>query len=339
MKKIKYIFKRLKRMNIKAMFTTIGKVHKRSKKSRIVIFFDMIYCSFKYLAGYTDYFLFYFEDLNRKQRSTYITRGINTNYIKQLNNREYYKYFRDKVLFNDTFKEYIKRDYIDLTRSSLDEFKKFLNKNKTVIIKPVDETGGFGISKLTVDKKLDINKLYKELIETKRTLVEECVKQHKEMDKLGASSVNTLRIVTILSDGKVNIMLKCIRMGNGINPVDNFHSGGMYTFFDDNGLISQKAVDREGQVYSVHPYTKEKIVGFKIPYVKEAIKMCKEAALKIPEIRYIGFDIAIGENGPLIIEGNELPGYDLYQSKVHLSESKEGLKPLFDKVIYEKKTS
>lgn len=334
MKKIKYLFKRILGMDFKNMLRTVNKVHKRSKKLRIVIFFDMIYSSFKYLAGYTDYFLFYFEDLNRKQRKTYITRGINTNYIKELNNRDYYKYFRDKVLFNDTFKSYIKRDYIDLTRSSVDEFKDFLKKNKTVIIKPVDETGGFGISKLTVDKNLDINKLYKELVSTKRTLVEECVKQHKEMDKLGASSVNTLRIVTILSNGKVNIMLKCIRMGNGINPVDNFHSGGMYTFFNDKGVIEQKAVDREGQVYSVHPYTKENIIGFKIPYVKEAIDMCKEAALKIPEIRYIGFDIAISDKGPLIIEGNELPGYDLYQSKVHLSESKEGLKPLFDKVIY-----
>lgn len=333
MKKIKYIFKRLLGMDYKAMFRTVGKVHKRSGKSRIIIFFDMLYCSYKYMAGYTDYFLFYFEDLNKKQRSTYITRGINTNYIRRLNDREYYKYFRDKVLFNDTFKKYIKRDYIDLTRSSVEEFKDFLKRNKTVIIKPVDETGGHGISKLVVDKSLDINKLYNELIETKRTLVEECVKQHKTMNKLSSNSVNTLRIVTI-NDGKdIHIMLRCIRFGNGINPVDNFHSGGMYTFFNEDGVIEKKAVDREGQVYDVHPYTKEKIVGFKIPDCDKAIKMVKEAAKVIPQIRYIGFDVAISEDGPLLIEGNELPGYDLYQSKVHLSEDKEGLKPKFDEIL------
>ena len=334
MKKIKYIFKRLKRMDIKAMFVTVGKVHKRSKKSRIVIFFDMIYCSFKYLAGYTDYFLFYFEDLNKKQRSTYVTGGVNTNYIKKLNNPEYYKYFRDKILFNETFKAYLKRDYIDLVTCKYEDFEKFVNKHKVLIVKPVDNTGGFGISKITIDKNTNVKKLYDELIENKTTLVEECVKQHKDMNKMCSASVNTLRLVTVNINGDVHIMLRAIRIGNGINPVDNFHSGGLFSYFDENGVINNIAADREGIIYKKHPVSGVDIVGFKIPYYKEAIELVKKAAMVVPEIGYVGFDVAIGEDGPLIIEGNEFPGYDIYQSKVHLSESKEGLKPFFDEVIY-----
>ena len=45
---------------------------------------------------------------------------------------------------------------------------------------------------------------------------------------------------------------------------------------------------------------------------------------------------AITKNGPILIEGNELPGYDLYQSKVHMSKNKEGKKPEFDAIIYKK---
>ena len=209
-----------------------------------------------------------------------------------------------------------------------------MKKNKTIIIKPVDNTGGFGISKMVVDKTTDINKLYNELIESKRTLVEECVKQHKEMNRLCPTSVNTLRIVSVNINGKVHIMLRSIRIGNGINPVDNFHSGGMFSYFDENGVINNIAADREGIIYKKHPTTNVDIVGFKIPYYKEAIDMVKEAAKVVPEIGYIGFDVAIGEDGPLIIEGNEFPGYDIYQSKVHLSEDKKGLKPFFDEVIY-----
>ena len=84
MKKIKFLFKRLFTMDYTAMFRTINKVHKRSNKNRVWLFFDMIYCSIKYLAGYTDYFLFYFEDLTNEQRKTYVTRGVNTNYIKNI---------------------------------------------------------------------------------------------------------------------------------------------------------------------------------------------------------------------------------------------------------------
>ena len=336
MKKLIYYIKRVFGMDYKAMFKTVGKIHKRSKKSRILLFFDMFYCSFKYLAGYTDYFLFYFENLNKEQRSTYITRGVNNNYIRLLNNREYYKYFSDKILFNETFKDFIGRDYLDLNKASLDEFKKFIKKHSTVMVKTVDGSGGYGVSKVETNSKTNLKKLYEELIEKKQLLVEECVKQHKDMSKLCASSVNTLRIVTITKNNKTHVMLKVVRMGNGINAVDNFHSGGMFSIFDDNGVITKPAVDREGNVIEIHPFTKVKIEGFKIPYYKEAIDLVIKASKVIPEVSYVGFDVAISDKGPIIIEGNELPGYDLYQSKVHLSEDKKGLKPLFDSVVYEK---
>jgi len=334
MRKIAYFFKRLFNMNIKNAFKTIGKIHKRSGKSRIIIFFDMIICAIKYQAGYTDYFLFNFETLNKKQRSTYITRGVSNNYIKLLNNREYYPYFSDKIKFNDSFKKYLNRDYIDLNNSSLDEFKKFLSNKDKIIVKPLSDSGGKGISIIKIDKTTNIEELYNELKETKRTLAEEVINQHEEMKKLSPSSVNTLRIVTITINGETHIMVRVIRMGDGHHDVDNFHSGGMFSVFDENGVVTKPAIDREGNIYEVHPLTNEKIIGFKIPYYKEAIEMVKEASKVIPEVRYIGFDVAITDKGPVLVEGNELPGYDLYQSKIHISDSKEGLKPLFDKVIY-----
>lgn len=334
MKKLIYYIKRIFGMDYKQFFITLNKVHKRSNKSRIYLFFDMLYSSYKYLAGYTDYFLFYFENLNKKQRSTYITRGVNNNYLRYLNNRDYYKYFRNKVLFNDKFKEFIKRDYLDLNQASIDDFKEFTSKHNTFIVKPIDDTGGHGVEKITINKSTHINSLYKDLLNNNQALVEECVIQHKDMAALAEKSVNTLRIVTITINGKTHIMLRVIRIGNGINAVDNFHSGGMFAYFDENGIITTPAADREGIVYENHPYTNVKIQGYKIPFHKEAIEMAIEASKVIPEIRYIGFDIAITKDGPVIIEGNELPGYDVYQSKLTISDTKEGLKPYFDKIIY-----
>lgn len=326
-------------MDYKQMWQTLNKIHKRSKKSRFVLFFDMIRCSIKYQAGYTDYFLFYFEDLNSKQRSTYVTRGVNNSYIRLLNNREYYKFFNNKLLFNDTFKKYLGRDYIDLAKVSPQGLKEFITKNPTIIVKTIDGTGGFGVEKIETNINTNCEELYKELIEKRQYLVEECIVQHKDMSKLAEKSVNTLRIVTVTKNNKTHVMLKVIRFGNGKNAVDNFHSGGMYSVFDENGIITKPAVDREGNVYQEHPLNKTKIVGFKIPYFKEAINLAVEASKVIPQLGYVGFDIAISKNGPVLVEGNELPGYDLYQSKVHLNENKEGLKPLFDEVIYEKKSS
>ncbi len=58
--------------------------------------------------------------------------------------------------------------------------------------------------------------------------------------------------------------------------------------------------------------------------------MCQEAALKLPQVRYIGWDIAFTDNGPVMVEGNEYPGYGILQF-YKLKNSKEGyLKVLSD---------
>ena len=41
--------------------------------------------------------------------------------------------------------------------------------------------------------------------------------------------------------------------------------------------------------------------------------MAKEVVLEVPEIGFVGWDIAICENVPCIIEGNDFPGYDFWQ--------------------------
>ena len=334
MKKIIYYIKRIFKMNFKEMFKTINKIHERSGKNGIYLFFDMIYCSYKYLAGYTDYFLFYFEDLTNEQRKTYITRGVNNGYLKTLNDSSYYHYFRNKVEFNQKFKEFVKREFLDLRKASEAKFAKFVGRHSIIMVKPVDQSGGADVAKIVIDSKTNVEKLYEVLKNTKQYLVEDYVRQHKEMNRLCKASVNTLRIVTVRKNNKTTVMLRAIRIGNGIRDVDNFHSGGMYTLFDESGVITKPAMDREGKLYEVHPVSNVPIKGFKIPYYEEAIDMAMKASQKIPQVGLVGWDIAITDKGPVLIEGNELPGYDIYQSKIHLSETKEGLKPFFDKVIY-----
>lgn len=323
-------------MNYKQMLTIIDKVHKRSGKSKIFIFFDMILCSILYQAGYMDYYVFCFENLKPNIRKTFITRGINNKYIRTMNNREYYHLFDNKIEFNHLFQKFLNRDYLDLNKSSLEEFQGFAKKHPIFMAKPVDLQCGKGIEKIEVKEKTNLKNLYQKLIENKQVLVEEYVLQHSKMNELFPYSVNTLRIVSAYKNGKTTILFRAIRIGNGKNVVDNFNHGGMYSVVNEKGIIKKPAIDKNGVVYTEHPVTKTEIVGFQIPYFKEAIAMVKEAAKVVPEVGLVGFDIAITEKGPVMIEGNQLPGYDIYQSKIHLNSDGTGMKPLFDQVIYGK---
>ena len=77
MRKIKYLIERIIKMDYKGLFSTIKKVHKKIGKNSIFLFFDVIYCGFKYQAGYMDYELFNMYELNKNERRKILTRGKN----------------------------------------------------------------------------------------------------------------------------------------------------------------------------------------------------------------------------------------------------------------------
>ena len=328
MRKLKYILRAIIDIDYKNMFKVTKNVSKKAHKLFITTLLDEIYCAFKYGAGYMDYQEFEFYLLNKDERKTYLTRVKNASIIKKYNNKEYMHYLNNKIEFNNKFKKYLKRDYIDLNKATLDEFKEFCKDKEYVIAKELDNSGGKGITK---ESTKNIKELYNKLKETKQYLVEEVIVQNKKIAKLNPSSVNTLRIFTFYDQNEVHILNSILKIGNS-GFVDNFSSGGMYTFLDDNGKVICPAIDVNDNKISVHPVTKEKILDFEVPNFDKAIKMVKEAAKEIKEIRYIGWDVAILENDVSVVEGNEFPG--VFQIKPSFDNGKhEGILPRYQKYI------
>ena len=330
MEKIKYLIKRIMQMDYKNMFKIAKKISKKINKNYILIILDMIRAGIKYQAGYYDYQEFEFYNLNRKQRKTYLTRGKNNQIIKKFNDKSKFYLIDNKENFYRGYKEFIQRDWILLNGKNFDEFENFLEKNKTAIVKPVDGEGGKGVEKIE-DINLNENRiLYEKLVKNKQNIVEQCIIQHKELNELYSGSVNSLRMFTFYKEGKTYFLQAILKIGNG-GVVDNFSSGGMYAYVDENGYVYTEAIDREDNIFAEHPISKHKIVGFKVPMFKEAIELVKEAAKVVPEVRYVGWDVAISNNGPMIIEGNCFPG--VFQAKPSLTKDKIGLIPKYNEVM------
>ena len=110
-------------------------------------------------------------------------------------------------------------------------------------------------------------------------------------------------------------MFAGLRMGNGDTVADNLHHGGVIAMIDvDTGIIVTDGVDRDLNFYTYHPATNKSIKGFKIPKWNEIVRVAKEAALVVPEVRYVGWDIAVDRSGNIvIIEGNCCAGFDIIQ--------------------------
>ena len=328
MKKIKYLIKRICNMNFNNFFNTLNDVHKKTGKNKVYIFFNMIICGFKYQAGYIDYNLFEMYNMNRYERSTVITRGINNEIIKKYNDPEYMKIFNDKVKFNERFNKYLKRDWLELTGNNKKEFAKFCEKHPKFVAKPTKESCGKGVEIIdSTDKK--IYDLYNDLYNNKQILVEEIAVQCKKLSDLHPDSINTLRVVTL----KGTVVTALLRIGNNHNNVDNFNHEGLCVPIDiEDGIIKYQAIDKKGNLYEKHPITKKEIVGFKVPKWNEVKKICEQAALEIPQVGYIGWDVCVTKDDICFIEANEFPGHDLYGLPPHRTNN-IGLLPKFQEAM------
>lgn len=322
-------------MNYKSMINRINIVKTKCDKSKFGIFCDMVWCGIRYGAGYVDYDVIGFYKLNKNQRKTMLTRGINNKFVKKLNEKEYWHLFNNKNEFNDMFKEYLKRDYIYPITDKKEETIEWINKHEVFFAKPNDGQCGKNIEKIkTSDWNEKIEELYAHLKENKLELLEEPVIQCEEMNKLNSSSVNTIRMVTVMNENdEVTIIATFSRIGNG-KYVDNFNSGGMTAKIDvESGKIVEDAVNKEGKIFKTHPITGTKIKGFQIPYWNQAKEMVKEASKLSKHIRYVGWDVGMSENGPVLIEGNQFPGHDIYQVAEKIGENEEGILPIFEKAM------
>lgn len=181
-----------------------------------------------------------------------------------------------------------------------------------------------------------VEELFTEVVKS-AYLFQETVKQHPEMNRLNASCLNTLRFDTFMDkDGKIDIICGALRTSITGSHVDNITSGGCAISVDlvsgrlhDDGFMSLK----NGGIHLAHEHPASHIVfhDFKIPFFEEAKQLVLKAAECIPAVRLVGWDVAISETGPVLIEGNS--DYDLAGTDFNTHGVKSH--PVFRKVLKE----
>ncbi|MGO5359383.1 sugar-transfer associated ATP-grasp domain-containing protein [Anaerofustis sp. LCP19S3_F7] len=305
----------------------------------------LLYCRQR---GFTHNCYFDYELYNKEPeiRDTFLNEGYRKRVQKACNKKEYRKIFLDKALFNDTFKKYVKRDWLDVSCCSFDEFNTFIKKHEEFFAKSVRGTGGAGARVIKTNDDTTQNLF--ELCKEEGLIIEEIIKQNSEIAKFNESTLNTVRVYTLVcADNTAKVMGAVARFGRAGNVIDNFHGGGVAATIDvESGKVNQ-AINRAHIRTDIHPDSKEKILGFKYPYWDKLKEAVCDAALKVPEMRHIGWDVCITENGDVeFVEGNGKPNFDVLQSpdqigKKHIYEDKireieniEGINPIvYDKIM------
>ena len=334
MSRLTYMVKRALKMDWKRMWQTAIMLHEKTGKSRAWLLTDMAKCAAKYNAGYMDYKIAAMYNLNDARRRTVITRGISNTIVRRMNDKAYWYNFDDKTTFNTLFADEVGRKWIkvddQLTAEALSDF---LSDLPSVLFKPLEGSSGVGIEKFTrADWENDVPAFLAKVKSMGAGLLEELLIQHPAMASLCPTSVNTVRIATLLGDKQQGVVYAFLRIGNG-KVMDNVDQGGMAARVDlKSGKLLTVAADKAGNVFENHPMTGTPIVGFTIPYFKEAMDMCLEAMHKVPQVRFVAWDVAITADGPRFIEGNSFPSHAVPQFAAHYPDG-IGILPEFRKFM------
>lgn len=221
--------------------------------------------------------------------------------------------FNDKHLFNETFRDFVRRKWLYLPACSTEELRVLLAENEYVFLKACKSSRGNNIERLSC-ADTDADTLYA-AYHKQDYLIEAPIRQHAAMSALNAASVNTVRFIAARHGDRVQPVGAGLRCGGGGQVVDNFHHGGTaYPLDIETGIVTGPGIDLDGNAVLHHPATGHIMPGFQVPHWDAVLDMIQKAAVTVPHIGYVGWDIAITEDGPELVEGNiNYPGNTVIQ--------------------------
>ena len=280
----------------------------------MVFFADYILYAWDKGFGHHCYFVYELYNKEPDVRMTFLNAGYRRRVMRACAPQEIRHLF-SKAGFNHAYSEYVHRDWIDSSSCSDEEFNSFVAKHRTFFGKVPDGSGGQGARVVSCPEGRESDIL--DMCRRESLICEELIVQCEELASFNESTLNTIRVTTLLcADGTPRITLATARFGRAGKCADNFHSGGVGAVVDiESGAIISEAIDMYHQRSAVHPDSGKEILGFQIPRWEEIKATVLSSALKYPEARHVGWDVALTSDGNIeYVEGNCLPGFDVMQS-------------------------
>lgn len=316
-KKLKEIFNKIKKYVIKT-HKNVKYVTKKCNKFYLVILFDMAYSFLRYGVSQEEYKRFEFYKIQGEKRKTYLTIEKHYLYKRKLYRTKDLSFLKNKEKFYNKFNSFISREILNVNKISYKEYEELVKENNKLICS--DERGSgfvlFDSSKFRSPAFM-LEKIKKE----KLFLVEKAIIPHKSFEKITDELV-TLSIITVLTSNSVEIL------GSTVKFLEDGEELKGYVDYDE-GVIKGSFRDNKGE-----SYTKKNADGFKIPLLKEAIKLAKECAEATPDVREIEWNFCISSKKVYLMNANLWEDVMFLQTPEYLVR-RNGILPRYKDMMFE----
>ncbi len=163
----------------------------------------------------------------------------------------------------------------------------------------------------------------KALEHTRSLIVQPKLFNHRAIRELTqAKGLSTVRVVTFRKADGIKVVAACLRIVVGESEVDNFSAGAGGNLTGAVDVATGRLITARGSrsrhwptITDVltHPRSGATIVGMELPHWPALLELVQAAHASIPSLHTVGWDVAITDAGPVIVEANWRYDIDLLQ--------------------------
>ena len=286
---------------------------------------------FKVSMMYADYY----SSLNGIESDRYVSMDLYYMYILPcLNRRDMQLAYADKNAYGELFRGEAQPETVTCNRNGFfqDAGGKAIPECEAVesclragecIVKPSIETGdGVGVERLDTASWKTVADEFRR--RGRDFIVQKRLRQHEMLARLNPSSLNSMRIMTYRGlDGTIHVLSgkTFLRVGGDGSVKDNVSAGGGMMNVSPEGRVADCVVHYKSlKTRSLAEYSDA--AGLRVPNYAAAEEMAKRLHGKVWYCDFLGWDIAIGEDGmPVLVEMNVVPACESVQ---------QGCGPIFE---------
>ncbi|MBR5430084.1 MAG: hypothetical protein IK116_06100 [Firmicutes bacterium] len=287
---------------------------------------DVYYTEYHDRISADEYFRYGFEYLSPSGRHKYVGNAELSRLRKlgapPLTNDKYESYL--------AFKPYYQREALLIRgREDLADLRAFCTRHPVFFFKPLSAAGGHGVQRVDASDMTDEERedLLSGLIDRYcSAIAEQPIIQAEGMARFHPASINTIRVVSLKKDGKLEVIQTSVRLGTGESVVDN---GCLSASVDtETGIITSpgRAAHEKG-LYLRHPDTGVQILGSAIPQWPELLAQVEEQMGLFEGNCLIGWDMAYSVDGWVVVEVNSFPAIQT------LAGNGVGVRDLFERIL------
>lgn len=154
-------------------------------------------------------------------------------------------------------------------------------------------------------------------------IVQHVLRTHASLHDLSSrQALSSARLLTCITPEGPKLLFAAMKLARGANVIDNFgvgETGNMIAAIDiDSGRLgpARGSLSKDFpyiRAFDVDPVSSEPIAGRLIPFWQETKALVLQAQSTLPELRSLGWDVAITDDGPFLVEANSTYGTDSMQ--------------------------